>query len=241
MAFPNPNAIFSASRDATVRLWKLVSSPPPSYDYSITTHGQAFINSLAYLPPSSDYPDGLVISGGQDTIIEARQPGKSVDDNADAMLLGHGHNICALDVSPDGQWIVSGSWDSTARLWRVGKWEADVVLQGHGASVWAVLAYDKDTIITGKMPTRTLSGFGRAGNSMLTLYFPCRLCRPNDPRIQHFRSAPYKFQKLQRRCSSFVQGPHLTSEWGTVCNRKQRRHHSTVHSSGQFGCFPSRP
>lgn len=151
MAFPNPNAVLSASRDATVRLWKLVSNAPPTYDYTITAHGQAFINSLAYLPPTSEFPEGLVLSGGQDTIIEARQPGKTADDNADAMLLGHAHNICALDVSPDGGWIVSGSWDSSARVWKVGKWETDVVLNGHEASVWAVLAYDKDTIITGTL------------------------------------------------------------------------------------------
>lgn len=149
VAFPNPNVILSASRDATVRLWKLVSSPPPAYDHTIAAHGQAFINSLAYLPPTPEYPEGLVLSGGQDTIIEARQPSKSATDNADAMLLGHGHNICALDVSPDGAWIVSGSWDSTARLWRVGKWESEVVLEGHEGSVWAVLAYDNNTIITG--------------------------------------------------------------------------------------------
>lgn len=154
MTFPNPNAVFSASRDATVRLWKLVSTPPPTYDYTITAHGQAFINALTYLPPSPEYPEGLVLSGGQDTIIEARQPSKNADDNADAMLLGHGHNICALDVSPDGQWVVSGSWDSTARLWKVGKWETEVVLEGHEASVWAVLAYDKDTIITGTISCR---------------------------------------------------------------------------------------
>ncbi|KAJ5689440.1 hypothetical protein N7462_003832 [Penicillium macrosclerotiorum] len=149
VAFPNPNVVLSASRDATVRLWKLVSTPPPTFDYTITTHGQAFINSLAYLSPTSAFPDGLILSGGQDTIIEARQPGKAADDNADAMLLGHGHNVCALDVSPDGEWIVSGSWDSTARLWNVGKWEADLTLDGHEATVWAVLAYDKNTIITG--------------------------------------------------------------------------------------------
>ncbi|KAJ5104882.1 hypothetical protein NUU61_002229 [Penicillium alfredii] len=149
VAFPNPNAVFSASRDATVRLWKLLSTPPPTYDYTITAHGSAFINSLAYFPPTSEFPEGLVLSGGQDTIIEARQPGKAADDNADAMLLGHAHNVCALDVSPDGGWIVSGSWDSTARIWKVGKWESDMVLEGHGGSVWAVLAYDKDTVITG--------------------------------------------------------------------------------------------
>ncbi|KAI9929936.1 hypothetical protein ASPWEDRAFT_101851 [Aspergillus wentii DTO 134E9] len=149
VAFPNPNAVLSASRDASVRVWKLTSTPPPTYDYTISTHGTAFINALAYYPPTSEFPEGLVISGGQDTIIDARQPGKAADDNADAMLLGHMGNVCALDVCPEGGWIVSGSWDSTARLWRVGKWECDVVLENHQGSVWTVLAYDKDTIITG--------------------------------------------------------------------------------------------
>ncbi|KAJ5908114.1 hypothetical protein N7495_000796 [Penicillium taxi] len=149
VVFPSPNLIFSASRDATVRRWKLLSSPPPTYDDTITAHGQAFINSLACLPPTLEYPEGLVLSGGQDTIIEARHPNKVASDNADAMLLGHAHNVCSLDVSPDGGWIISGSWDSSACLWKIGKWEPEVIFKGHEGSVWAVLAYDKDTIITG--------------------------------------------------------------------------------------------
>lgn len=150
MAYLNSNVVCSASRDATVRLWKVVSTPPPTYDYTITSHGSGFVNTVAYYPPTSDFPEGLVISGGQDTIIEAKQPGKTAGDNADAMLLGHAGNVCALDVSPEGGWIVSGSWDSSARLWEVGKWECSTVLEGHQGSVWAVLAYDKDTIITGR-------------------------------------------------------------------------------------------
>lgn len=150
MAFPNPQTVLTASRDATVRQWKQVSSPPPTYDYTITSHGSAFVNSVAYYPPTSEFPEGLIFSGGQDPIIEAKQPGKAAGDNADAMLLGHGHNVCSIDVCPDGGWIVSGSWDSTARIWKIGVWETDVILDGHQGSVWAVLAYDRDTVVTGK-------------------------------------------------------------------------------------------
>jgi phospholipase A-2-activating protein len=150
VAFPNAKTILSASRDSTVRIWKLVSTPPPTFDYTISSHGSAFINSLAYYPPSPEFPEGLILSGGQDTIIEVRQPKKVAADNADAMLLGHGHNVCSIDVSLEGGWVVSGSWDASARLWRVGKWENEVVFEEHQGSVWAVLAYNKHTVITGK-------------------------------------------------------------------------------------------
>lgn len=63
--------------------------------------------------------------------------------------------MCALDVSAEGGWVVSGSWDASARVWRVGKWECEALLEGHEGSVWDVLAYDRETIITG------WSGVGR--------------------------------------------------------------------------------
>lgn len=44
---------------------------------------------------------------------------------------------------------MSGSWDSTARVWRIGRWETEAELTGHSATVWAAIAYDNDTIVTG--------------------------------------------------------------------------------------------
>ena len=131
-------------------MWKLLSETPPTYDCTLASHGTHFVNSLAFVPPSSNYPDGLIVSGGQDAIIEFRRPGRSPQDNADALLLGHQGNVCSLDVSEDGKAFVSGSWDSDARVWQLGKMEATSVLQGHEANVWAVLWYDKETIITGE-------------------------------------------------------------------------------------------
>ena len=149
MAFPSPSSIVSASRDFTVRAWALQSTSPPAWESTIKTHGKEFVNSLAIVPPSSAFPEGLVVSGGKDQIIDVRSPSKNLDADADALLIGHGNNVCALDVSQDGRYIVSGSWDMEARLWEVGKWGESTVLQGHTASVWAVLAFDASTIITG--------------------------------------------------------------------------------------------
>ncbi|KAI9862047.1 MAG: hypothetical protein M1824_001792 [Vezdaea acicularis] len=149
VSYPSSKAAISASRDGSVRLWKLLSNSPPTFDPTISSHSSAFVNALTYLPPTTDYPEGLIISGGKDTIIDVRQPSKSPEDNAEALLLGHSHNICALDVDPSHKYIVSGSWDGSGRVWGIGKWETKAVLEGHEGSVWAVLAWDKDVIITG--------------------------------------------------------------------------------------------
>ncbi|TGO81158.1 hypothetical protein BPOR_1312g00020 [Botrytis porri] len=148
VAFPSAKAVVSASRDGTVRLWKQLSDNPPIFDATISSHATAFVNTVAYLPPSSQFPDGLVISGGKDTVIEVRQPSKGPEENAEALLIGHSHNICALDVDPAGRFIISGSWDAEARIWPLGKWECESVLRGHEGSVWAVLAIDSETVIT---------------------------------------------------------------------------------------------
>lgn len=101
------------------------------------------------MPPSTNFPEGLIISGGKDTIIEVRVPSRAPGDNAEALLIGHSHNVCALDVNATEGFIVSGGWDGEGRLWRVGKWECETVFKGHEGSVWAILAYDSETIITG--------------------------------------------------------------------------------------------
>ncbi|KIW04684.1 uncharacterized protein PV09_04419 [Verruconis gallopava] len=149
VAFPRPSFVLSASRDKSVRLWTVTKPSPPTYDCTFVSNGSDFVNSVAFVPASPAYPEGLIVAGGRDAIIEVRAPGKLPQDNADALLLGHAGNVCALDVSEDGQNIVSGSWDTEARVWQVGRWDASTELKGHTASVWAVCYYDKETILTG--------------------------------------------------------------------------------------------
>ncbi|KAI2615298.1 PFU-domain-containing protein [Hypoxylon sp. NC1633] len=146
--FPSPDLVLSAARDCTVRAWRRTASSPPAFEPAVTTQGSEFYNSLAYLPPSSDYPDGLVVSGGTDTIIDVRRANSTPEDNAERLLIGHARNVCALAVVPGGRHIVSGSWDKTARIWSLAKWDTEAVLAGHDEAVWDVLPLDETTIVT---------------------------------------------------------------------------------------------
>ena len=56
--------------------------------------------------------------------------------------------VCSLDFNIEDGWLVSGSWDSTAKVWKLGESQPACELQGHTAAVWAVVAYDNDTIVT---------------------------------------------------------------------------------------------
>ena len=154
--FPDAEIVLTASRDNTVRIWRRTAPSPPTFDDKIVTQGSEFINSLAFLPPSSEHKEGLVVSGARDGIIDVRLPGSDPSHDSFRMLIGHSNNVCTLDISPDSKHIVSGGWDGQARVWSVATWETELLLEGHGSgganehsSIWDVLAYDEKTVITG--------------------------------------------------------------------------------------------
>ncbi|KAG8623992.1 hypothetical protein KVT40_008968 [Elsinoe batatas] len=149
VVFPSPNIVLSASRDGTVRRWTLTSHKSVTFDDTIAVQSSSFVNSLTVLPPSKQYPEGLIASAGKDTVIDVRQPGSAPDQNAERLLLGHAHNVCTLDAASDGLHLVSGGWDTQARVWDIERGETVAELKGHEASVWAVLVYDDQHIITG--------------------------------------------------------------------------------------------
>ncbi|KAF8475738.1 WD40-repeat-containing domain protein [Kalaharituber pfeilii] len=144
--FPSQDLIISSSRDCSVRLWSR-DGPNNTFTQSVNSAGSGFINSLAWIPPNLEHPKGLVISGGHETIIEAREPLGLLKQEADYLMLGHSHNVCALDAY--GGIVVSGSWDCKARVWSRRNWETIHILEGHKGSVWAVLALDDHLILTG--------------------------------------------------------------------------------------------
>ncbi|KAI0204051.1 ubiquitin homeostasis protein lub1 [Astrocystis sublimbata] len=146
--FPSPDLLLSASRDHTVRAWSRTSTSPPAFDPHIVTQGSEFINSLVCLPSSPEFPKGLVVSAGTDAIIDVRSVAANPSDNAERLLIGHAQNVCALAISPGGKYMVSGSWDKTARVWNLQKWETEVVLSGHDGAVWDVLPLSETLVLT---------------------------------------------------------------------------------------------
>ncbi|OTA04485.1 Doa1, WD protein required for ubiquitin-mediated proteolysis [Trichoderma parareesei] len=150
VSFPSPDFALSASRDCTVRIWRRTQTSPPAFEGTLISRGSEYVNTVAFFPPNQEHPNGLVVSGGKDTIIEVKSPNSLATDNAERLLIGHAHNVCTLDVSPKGTYLVSGGWDGQARVWNLSKWETELMLGGHeGMAVWSVVALDETTVVTG--------------------------------------------------------------------------------------------
>ncbi|KAH6607043.1 PFU-domain-containing protein [Trichoderma cornu-damae] len=150
VSFPSPDFALTASRDCTVRIWQRTRAAPPVFEGTLVSRGSEYVNSLTFFPPSQAHQHGLVVSGGKDTIVEVKSPGSAAADNAERLLIGHAHNVCTLDVSPGGTYLVSGGWDGQARVWNSSTWETELMLGGHeGGAVWSVVAIDETTVVTG--------------------------------------------------------------------------------------------
>ena len=98
----------------------------------------------------------------------------AIPGGARADLIGHGGMVRAVDVSPDGHWVVTASFDFTARLWDFGTQAEVAVLDAHEGPVTSAVftpdgkhavttSDDKSAIIwnvpSGKL-VRRLTGHG---------------------------------------------------------------------------------
>lgn len=138
--------IVSGSRDSTVKIWRNDSEKKqPNFDDCVLNFkADRFINCLAI------YDDGqerLIASGGNDNLINLTSPHSTIDDgDAKYCLVGHTANISSLQCK--GRYILSTSWDGTAKVWTK---TGDIIfdLKGHKGPVWgASFLPKKATFVT---------------------------------------------------------------------------------------------
>ena len=82
------------------------------------------------MPPNDSYPDGLIYTGSNDSMIRAFVPHKASPDH---ILQGHSANVACLFVSKN-QTLLSTSWDTTAKVWLNQK--TVMTLKDHEGAVW---------------------------------------------------------------------------------------------------------
>ncbi|KAJ3027276.1 UNVERIFIED_CONTAM: hypothetical protein HDU68_004141 [Siphonaria sp. JEL0065] len=139
------SVLFSASRDTKVLKWTRDNSTNPNFllrtSFGIHEH---FVNSLLFLKPTPEHPEGLVASGSSDKSVVIVDPRHENDPLF--MLLGHSDNVSCLAVDEATGGIISGSWDKTVKLWI--NYECVLTLEGHAQAVWAVMSAGDYGILT---------------------------------------------------------------------------------------------
>ncbi|CDO96005.1 unnamed protein product [Kluyveromyces dobzhanskii CBS 2104] len=138
----NTTQVASASRDGTIRVWTL--SEGGDWEGSIVYSSDKYVNSLAY-----DSEQGILFCSGQENIIYGVSPVLTLGQEPVYTLIGHTSNVCAL--SGGYEWLVSSSWDKSAKVWHKGtvKWE----LKGHTASVWDAKFLADGSVLTASADT----------------------------------------------------------------------------------------
>ncbi|KAF7706443.1 phospholipase A-2-activating protein [Silurus meridionalis] len=131
--FPH-GAFVSVSRDRTAKVWVPDSSESRGYTEMHCMNGHTnFVSCVCIIAPNETYPRGLIATGSSDHNICIFSL-----DRVDPLftLKGHKNTVCSLSAGKFGT-LLSGSWDTTAKVWLSDK--CMMTLQGHTATVWAVL------------------------------------------------------------------------------------------------------
>uniref|UniRef100_A0A8C1EN64 Phospholipase A-2-activating protein n=1 Tax=Cyprinus carpio carpio TaxID=630221 RepID=A0A8C1EN64_CYPCA len=149
-AFPH-GAFVSVSRDRTARVWV----PNPSENQVFTEmhcmNGHSnFVSCVCIIAPNETYPRGLIATGGHDNNICVFSL-----DRPDPLftLKGHKNTVCTLSSGKFGT-MLSGSWDTTAKVWLGEK--CLMTLQGHTAAVWAVVILPEQGLMLSGSADKTI-------------------------------------------------------------------------------------
>lgn len=166
------NVLVSGSTDRSVRVWDIEKGICTQVFYGHTST----VRCLQILQPTPTGrvvdgrpvlmpPKPLIITGSRDSQLRVwrlPEPGsrRYIQTTAPAndaecpyfirILAGHAHSVRAISAHADT--LVSGSYDSTVRVWRISTGEQLHVLHGHSQKVYSVvLDHERNRCISGSM------------------------------------------------------------------------------------------
>ena len=141
----------SGSDDGTLQVWDLnqPNAEPTTLECGGRVLGVAFFIS-------GDRQVKLLAAGSDDKIMHLwnlQQP----SDKPPIKFKGHRDGVSSVAFSPDGQWLASGSWDTTVRLCNFHQPDAEpIIFQGHIDSVRSVAFSPDGTILASASDDKTV-------------------------------------------------------------------------------------
>jgi guanine nucleotide-binding protein subunit beta-2-like 1 protein len=93
------------------------------------------------LATTLEQPDMLISASRDKSIIQWKLNPQTTDEKYGApqkRLTGHSHYVQDVAISVDGQFVLSGSWDGTLRLWDLNTGNTTRRFLGHGRDVLSV-------------------------------------------------------------------------------------------------------
>lgn len=128
------------------------------------------------------------------------------------VLRGHTSTVSALAAGTDNGCLLSGSWDKSARVWKVSGFgeSSSVVLNGHEAAVWAVAALKSGKFVTGSADKSII--YWNSGGEKLKILKGHKDCvrgllaLPNDAIISAGNDAVIKIWNEDGECIDELHG-----------------------------------
>jgi WD40 repeat protein len=148
---PDGKQVVSASQDKTVRVWDIDTGKTVRMIRGEAALGQwGTIYTMALSPDGRRLAIGGYLHGSDTRLASAVRLYDFASGKLETLLKGHDDVIWALAFSPDGKWLISGSFDKTAIVWDVTSHKQLLRLSGHTKAVKAVaFTGDGERAVTG--------------------------------------------------------------------------------------------
>lgn len=136
---PRQGWLVSASGDAQIRRWQIDYPAGKAAPLTpLVVNGVDGADGVIFRAVAVHPVAPVIAAGGNHGAIYLWQQDSSGVWQRPLALQGHTNWITVLTFSPDGEWLASGSYDRTIRLWRWRTGEVVQILHGHTDWVWSV-------------------------------------------------------------------------------------------------------